>query len=95
MDGISLSRVSDATEGLTAGRKPANPKDAAQQFEALLLTQILHSVHQSGSSWLSSGEDSAGSSATDFAEQQLATSLARNGGLGLASLISSDLESRK
>ncbi len=72
------------------GRKPGDPgkaRDAAQQFEALLLGQILRSVRQAGG-------DSAGECATDFAEQQLALVLARRGGLGLAGLIEAGLKSR-
>ena len=42
--------------------------------------------------WLGSGEDSAGSCAGGFAEQQLALSMARQGGFGLADLISKGLQ---
>ena len=71
---------------------PARIRDAAQQFEALLLNQILHSARQSsGGGWLSLGDDPAGDSATDFAEQQLADTLARQGGLGLAKMIAEGL----
>jgi peptidoglycan hydrolase FlgJ len=71
---------------------PARIHDAAQQFEALLLNQILHSARESsGGGWLSLGDDPAGDTATDFAEQQLAQTLARQGGLGLANLIAAGL----
>jgi Rod binding domain-containing protein len=72
---------------------PTNVQDAAQQFEALLLSEIMQSERESGGGWLGSGEDSSGDSAVGFAEQQLALVLARQGGLGLAGLISSGLES--
>lgn len=71
---------------------PAKVRDAAQQFEALLLGQILRSVRESGRGWLGSGEEASSDCATDFAEQQFATLLARQGGLGLAGLISAGLE---
>jgi Rod binding domain-containing protein len=74
------------------GRDPARARDAAQQFEALLIGQMLRGVRESGSGWLGSGEDSAGDCATDFAEQQFAAVMARNGGLGLANLIAAGLE---
>ncbi len=78
---------------------PARIRDAAQQFEALLLNQMLHSARESsGGGWLSlGGEDASGDSATDFAEQQLADTLARQGGLGLSKMIAEGLhrESRK
>jgi len=70
---------------------PAKIRDAAQQFEALLLTQVLQSAHQGGG-WLGTGDDSSSSCASDFAEEQLAVSMARNGGFGLADLISKGLQ---
>lgn len=73
-------------------RDPARIRDAAQQFEALLIGQMLRSIREGGGNWLSSGDDSAGDCATDFAEQQLATLLSRQGGLGLATLISEGLQ---
>ncbi len=69
---------------------PAKIHDAAQQFEALLLGQILESVSQGGG-WLGSGEDSASGCANSFAEQQLAAMMAKQGGVGLAKLIETGL----
>ena len=72
---------------------PAKIRDAAQQFEALLINQLLHSARESsGGGWLSMGDDAAGDSATDFAEQQLANTLARQGGLGLSQMIAAGLK---
>ncbi len=71
---------------------PQKIRDAAQQFEALLIGQILRSVRESGSGWLGSGGDSAGDCATEFAEQHLALTIAHNGGLGLADLVTRGLE---
>lgn len=68
----------------------ARARDAAQQFEGLLLAQILRSVRESGAG-LGKIEQS-GDCATDFAEQQLARVLAQQGGLGLAALIAAGLE---
>ena len=78
-----------------AGRKPDDPariRDAAQQFEALLLGQMLRSVRESGANWLSTGDESSGDCATDFAEQQFAAAMAQHGGLGLATLIGDGLK---
>src|ERR1700690_4156102 len=72
---------------------PAKVHDAAQQFEALLIGQILRTERESGGGWLGSGGDPASDCATDYAEQQFATLLARQGGLGLASLIAAGLKS--
>ena len=82
--------------GKASGHPPDDPakvRDAAQQFEALLLGQILRTERESGNGWLGPGGDSASDCATDYAEQQFATLLARQGGLGLASLISAGLQS--
>jgi flagellar protein FlgJ len=70
---------------------PAKIHDAAEQFEALLIGQILRSVRESGGGWLGSGGDSSGDCATEYAEQHFATTLAQQGGLGLAGLISKGL----
>jgi Rod binding domain-containing protein len=71
------------------GKDPAKARDAAQQFEALLLGQILRSVREASGAEQS---DQAGSCASEFAEQQFALVLARQGGLGLAALIARGLE---
>jgi Rod binding domain-containing protein len=73
------------------GRNPDKVHDAAQQFEALLMGQILRSARQGASSWLSGGEDSSSECATDYAEQEFAAVLAQQGGLGLTSLITKGL----
>ena len=73
---------------------PEKVHDAAQQFEALLIGQILRSAREDGSGWFSDGEDPSGEVATDYAEQQFATVLAQNGGLGLADMIAKGLERR-
>ena len=73
---------------------PERVRDAAQQFEALLIGQILRSARQDGSGWFSDGEDPSGEVATDYAEQQFATVLAQKGGLGLADMIAKGLERR-
>jgi Rod binding domain-containing protein len=86
--------MSDLTiaSALPAGAAIAKPAtadkmlDAAQQFETLLMGQILRSARQDGKGWLGE-EDSAAECATDYAEQQFAAVLGQQGGLGLASLI--------
>jgi len=79
---------------LAASRAPDTPArvlDAAQQFESLLLSQILRAARESGGGWMGSKDGSA-ECATDYAEQQFATVMAKNGGLGLAALIAKGLE---
>jgi peptidoglycan hydrolase FlgJ len=83
--------VGAATTAKTADT-PEKVRDAAQQFEALLIGQMLRSARQDGSGWFSDGEDPSGEVATDYAEQQFATVLAQKGGLGLAGMIAKGLE---
>jgi Rod binding domain-containing protein len=94
MSGVNLS-ITGALPGIEpkAGKAddPARIRDAAQQFEGLLLAQVFKSAHEGGG-WLGSEEDSAESCASSFAEQQLAMSMARQGGFGLAGLISQGLQ---
>ncbi|HEY1337132.1 MAG TPA: hypothetical protein VGF59_06450 [Bryobacteraceae bacterium] len=88
----SISAISPSL--LTGAASAPQPKvhDAAQQFEALLLEQILQSARGGGGGWLGSGEeDAASDSATGFAEQQFANALARHGGLGIADLVAAGL----
>ena len=93
MDQISLTSADPrllASNTVKQTDSPAKIHDAAQQFEGLLLAQILGSIHQGGG-WLGSSDDSSGA-ATGFAEQQLAGTIAQKGGLGLSAMISTGLE---
>lgn len=85
--------LAGATASAPSRDDPARVHDAAQQFEALLIGQILRTERESGNGWLGSAGDSASNCATDYAEQQFATLLARQGGLGLANLIAAGLKS--
>jgi Rod binding domain-containing protein len=92
-----MSGIVSLTAGSGALAKTADPakiQKAAQQFEALLIGQILHSAHTGDSGWLDT-DDSSSSSATDFAEEQLAGAIAQQGGFGLSKLIMQDLEKEK
>ena len=66
---------------------PSKAADAASHFEALLIASMLKASHDSGSSWLGTGDDAAGQSAIDFAEEHLSRALASQGGLGIASMV--------
>jgi flagellar protein FlgJ len=69
---------------------PEKIKAAAQQFEALLISQVLNMAHDPDGGWLGGG-DSASGAATSFAEQQFAQVIAQNGGFGLSTLIAQGL----
>jgi Rod binding domain-containing protein len=61
-------------------------RQAAQDFESLLLTQLLRAARQ-GDGWLDGGSDAAAAPALEFAEEHLAAALSAQGGLGLSRLI--------
>jgi Rod binding domain-containing protein len=67
---------------------PVNQKteEAAGQFEALLIGQLLKS------SMTTSSEDQAGVIAIEMAQEHLAGAIASQGGLGLAHMITTNLE---
>ena len=78
-----------------AAQDPARIREAARQFESLLLGQMLKNMRESGSGgWLDGGEDEAGSSMLEIAEEHLAEVLAAQGGLGLANLVVKGFEQK-
>ena len=87
-----IASLAGAPDAVPPGKDSARIRDAAQQFEALLLNQLLQSTHESGGGWLTSGDDSSSDCATGYAEQQLAAAMAQQGGFGLAKLIAAGLE---
>lgn len=71
---------------------PEKIRDAASQFESLLIGQVLKSMHEDGEQgWLGSGEDQTAASAMSLADEYLAQAISKNGGLGLAKMISQQL----
>ena len=76
-----------------AGRIERNPQklaEAAQEFESLLLAQILKTARESGSGgWLGAGEGHGMSSTMELAETQLARAMAEQGALGIGKLLAS------
>ena len=70
---------------------PARIVSAAKQFEALLIGQMMKSMHDSDGGWLGTGDDQSASSAMEYGEEFFAQSMAQSGGLGLANLIAKGL----
>jgi flagellar protein FlgJ len=89
LTGLSFSGAAGAAPGKP--NDPAKLRDAAQQFEALLLAQALRSARESEGGWLGGASDSASDCAFELADQQLALAMARAGGFGLAKLIDAGL----
>ena len=84
-----------APPGIHSEPKPGKIEDAAQQFESLLIAQMLQSAWDSASSGLGDDdEDSQTLVMRDLAGQQFAQMLAKHGGIGLTRLIVEGLGSR-
>ncbi len=71
---------------------PAKVRDAARQFEALLVGQMMKSMHDAEGGWLGTGDDESASAAMEYGQEVFAQALASNGGLGLASLVAAGLQ---
>lgn len=67
--------------------KPRDAREAAQQFEALMLAQMLRSAHVAEDS-----QDPTAETMWDLAAQQFAQVLSQRGGIGLGRLIAARLE---
>jgi len=89
MDGINNTPLLPlATNDAVGGRKPTKLHDAAQQFEALMIGEMMKSVRDSGSEgWFGSGDSTGSDTAMDMAQTQFAKALAQSGGLGIAQMI--------
>jgi Rod binding domain-containing protein len=69
-------------------------RSAAQQFEALLIGELLKTSREAGSSgWLGTGDDDgAGQTAVEVGEQEFARMLAASGGLGMSRMIEAGMK---
>ena len=79
------------TMAATQNETPKKIRDAATQFEALLIAQMLRSA-QTGEGDAPDGGSSS-SSLIELGQQQLAQALASRGGLGIAKIVIAGLES--
>ena len=88
------------TLGAAAAVPPASPRppqsvaEAAMQFEALMIAQLLKTARGDENGWLGTGEDTGDATAAGLAEEQFAQALAQQGGLGLSAQIVSSLSAR-
>ncbi len=89
-----LSTTDSAMQGIGTTKKddPEKVKTAAGQFEALLIGQLMKSMHDSEGGWLGTGDDQSASSAMDYGEEVFAQSMAANGGLGISSFVAKQLQ---
>jgi Rod binding domain-containing protein len=89
---LESATLAPVTAGPPAGSRPKNVAEAAKQFEALLIGQMLKASHgDDEDGWLGSGDDPGSATAMELAEGQFAQALAQSGGLGLSSRIASSM----
>ena len=82
--GVPSSHKADSLEKI---------KDAASQFEGLMIGQILKAAHGDSDEGAFGGEaDPASASAMDFANEYFARAMAAKGGLGLSNMIVAGLQ---
>ena len=81
--------------GIASSHKADSPeriKDAASQFEGLMIGEILKAAHGDSDEGAFGGEaDPASASAMDFANEYFARAMAAKGGLGLSNMIAAGL----
>ncbi len=87
---ISAPQVPLLSPGLDTpakGDTPEKIETAAKQFEALLIAQMMKSMHEDGAKGWLGEEDESSECATEMAEEQFAQAMANGGGLGLSRMI--------
>ena len=89
IDGISSAAASVAQSPARPKDDPAKVQDAARQFEAILIGQMLKGMRESEGGWMGTGDDQSMSSAMEYAQEMFAQSLSAGGGLGLAKVVAS------
>jgi Rod binding domain-containing protein len=71
--------------------QPGNVREAAEQFEALLIGQLLKESAAHQTTGLSGEPDAASESMLEIGYEQVSRALAAGGGFGLARMISAQL----
>jgi Rod binding domain-containing protein len=87
---MDVTLAASGAAALPGGDPVAKPKtapEAAQQFEALLLGQMLQAAHTADGE-----QDSSSETMWDLAAQQFAQVLAKHGGVGMARMIQAGLK---
>lgn len=70
-------------------KKTQSPGEAASDFEALLIAQMLRSARSDSEGWLGTGSDSTSAPLIEMAEDQISKLMAQSGGLGLRQYVES------
>src|ERR1022692_2087884 len=87
IDAISSATPSVPPSPARQKDDPARVQDAARQFEALLIGQMLKGMRESEGGWMGTGDDESMSSAMEYGQEMFAQSLSAGGGLGLAKVV--------
>jgi flagellar protein FlgJ len=89
---MTIPPISAGIPSTSSKDSPEKIKDAASQFEALLIGQILKTSHEDSDGGWGGDSDPASASAMDFANDYFARAMASKGGLGLTNMIVKGLE---
>jgi flagellar protein FlgJ len=83
------SDVSSQTGSAVEGQKKAKLVDAAQQFEATMLQELLKPMQHGQDSWGGEGksDDSASDTISSFGTEAIAKAISKGGGFGIAKQI--------
>ena len=91
LSGAMRSQLNGADTG-PGGAKMSKIHHAAQQFEALMINEMMKSEREAGDGgWLGSGDETGDSTGVEMAESQFSQALAASGGLGLSHMIEQNL----
>lgn len=92
---VSLSGTDALASSSQGSQKPSKLHDAAQQFEALMIGEMMKSVRDdSDEGWMGGGGGTGDDTAMDMAEQQFSKAMSMNGGLGLTQMIEKSMSPR-
>ena len=90
------SDLAAAMDTQSAAAKPKESPEkilnAAKQFEALLVGQMLKSMQDSEGGWFGTGDDQSSSAAMEYGQEAFAQAMSNNGGLGLAKMVAAGLQ---
>ena len=87
-NGFHLTALPDMAAAGGRAKDPKKLAEAAKQFEALMITQMMKSARDSsGGGWLNDGDETGEDSSMGMAEEQFAQAMASSGGLGLAKMV--------
>ena len=95
IEGLPLPAERTPVQEKTMSPQQAKLQRVSEEFEALLLNQLLKSMRSAESMIAGDKEESPGSDLhREMMDEQLARSMARSGGLGLAKMLEQQLQQR-